>query len=527
MSKAQVLSLNIMLLPVLARILASDHTIAGLLLLFGLVTRLPFQSHILYSWDSVNFAYAIREFNIAKEQPQPPGYIIYVWLIQAVDAVVRDAQTTMVSLSILASALAAVALFYLGRALFDRRIGILAALFLATSPLFWFYGEIALPHTLDMLLLIVSVWWFYETQRGDYHYLYPAVAVVAIAGGVRQQTLVFLAPLILFSLLRVGWRRFIVAGLIGGVICATWFVPLIALSGGLKNYLNTMNAFADRFQATTSLLQGAGWFGIQRNVIKLTLYTLYGWGLPILTALGFAFVKIRRPKWSKPGQETLFSVWWAAPAVLFYIFIHMGQQGLVFVYLPVLLLISAVGLVRLLGSHLRWLNVATAALLAMNASIFCLAPEFPLGPHTQRLLTRATLTNSDHYFGDRFDVIRENFPPASTIILAGNWHHVEYYLPQYKRLAFNVGSKWEVDAGTATNTNLLLLAATPSELGLQLDANNQASVVIFDNVLLAFNQPSVQVKHLMLANDDALAYMVLRAGDQLILNADSYTFITK
>ena len=73
--------------------------LAGLagLSVFVLVSRIPFASKILYHWDSVNFAYAMSEFNLAKEQPQPPGYIIYVWLCRLVAILLHDPQTVMVT----------------------------------------------------------------------------------------------------------------------------------------------------------------------------------------------------------------------------------------------------------------------------------------------------------------------------------------------------------------------------------------------------------------------------------------------
>jgi len=46
--------------------------------------------------------------------------------------------------------------------------------------------------------------------RGDHHYLYPAIVA---AGGARQQTLIFLGPMMPFAMLRVGWRRFIISGI--------------------------------------------------------------------------------------------------------------------------------------------------------------------------------------------------------------------------------------------------------------------------------------------------------------------------
>lgn len=178
------------------------------LFVLTLVTRVPFRSQILFHWDSVNFAYGMREFSVVKEQPQPPGYIVYVWFCRLIDVLFGDPQTTMVWISVFASALAVPCIFCLGRSMFDARTGLVAALFLMTSPLFWFYGEIALPHSVDTLLVIVGGWWLYEVMKGQRRYLYPAIVLLAVAGGVRQQTLVFLAPLILFALRKVGWKRF-------------------------------------------------------------------------------------------------------------------------------------------------------------------------------------------------------------------------------------------------------------------------------------------------------------------------------
>ncbi len=492
-----------------------DAWMSAGLFAFTLLSRIPFRTQILYHWDSVNFAYAMREFSVAKEQPQPPGYIVYVWLCRLADLLFGDAQRTMVWISIAASALAVVALFHLGRSMFDRGIGLIAALFLATSPLFWFYGEIALPHTLDALLVIVSVWWLYEVMQGDHCYLYPAVAIMAVAGGARQQTIIFLSPLLLFALRGVGWKRFLAAGALGAVMCLAWFVPLMALSDGLSNYMRVMGAFAHRFQSTTSVLAGAGWQGVRRNVRKLTMYTLYGWSVAlapgVIHAAGAAG-RLRRREWPKRWERPIFLLLWIAPSSVFYTIIHMGQQGLIFVFLPALLLISAVGLTRLLTTQLRWLIAATAVLVALNAGIFCLVPEYPLGPGTQRLLTRATLVNSDRYYQDRFRVIEKNFAPESTAILADNWHHVEYYLPEYMRLPFNVGSKWEEGGGNPRG-NSQEVVATPTRLGLQLDGQGQAAIVIFDPDLMAFCESPTSVHKLSLKHGGALEYFVLM-GDQ-------------
>ncbi len=511
----------------LEQFLARDWALVGALFLLGLVSRLLFQSKVLYHWDSVNFAYGMREFSVLKEQPHPPGYILYVWLARLVDIMVGDAQTTLVSISIVASALAVVALFYLGRSMFNRSVGLIAALFLATSPLFWFYGEIALPHTFDALLVIVSVWWLYETMQGNHRYLYPAIIMMAVAGGARPQTLVFLLPLLLYALRGVGWKRFLIAGVIGSLICLAWFIPLISLSGGLSTYLRVMGDFGRRFQSTTSIFAGGGWWGVKRNLIKLTLYTLYGWSLALLPALIYATVRVRRLEWPRHWMKSIVFLLWIGPALLFYIFIHMGQQGLVFVFLPALLLLSAVGLTRLLSAQPAWLVTTTVALVAFNIGLFVLVPEYPLGVGGQRFLTRATVVNSDRYYQSRFEAVENNFDPESTIILAGSWHHVEYYLPQYTVLPFNLGSKWEKNENIPQNAKGDTSIFTPAELDMELDADGQAVIIIFDPGLEKFNRTPERGQQFPLSDGTQLEYLKLGPDDYLRLDTSSFGVFIK
>jgi len=491
-----------------------DAWIAASLFALTILSRIPFRSRVLYHWDSVNFAYAMREFSVVKEQPQPPGYIVYVWLCRLVNLLFDDPQVTMVWISIVASALAAGALFYLGRAMFNRKTGLIAALFLVASPLFWFYGEIALPHTLDTLLVISSVWLLYETMEGDYRYLYPAVAIVAIAGGVRQQTAIFLAPLLLFALRRVGWRRFLAAGTLGAIICLGWFIPLMISSGGFSNYMRAMGGFSRRFQSTTSVFMGAGWGGILYNVRRLAMYTLYGWNVVLAPGVVYAASRLWRREWPKRWEKPNYLLLWVAPSLTFYTIVHMGQQGLVFVFLPALLLIGAVGLTRLLTTRPRWLIGTTAVLVALNAATFCLAPEYPLGSGSQRLLTRATLVNSDHYYLDRFRAIEENFPPASTAVLATNWHHVEYYLPAYRLIHSDLISKWRPGTGQVDHCQDKERISVP-DLGLRPDAHGLVRIVLFDDMLTPLNETSELAQVMELDHGGSMQVLGLFAGQVL------------
>jgi hypothetical protein len=496
---------------------ASEIWIGVTLFLGTVLSRIPFRSRMLYHWDSVNFAYAMQRFDVAAEQPQPPGYIAYVWLCRLVDLLFHDPQATMVWISIVSSGLAVVAIYMLGRAMFDLRTGLVGALFLATSPLFWFYGEIALPHTADTFLVIISMWLLWEAMQGRTWATVLAAVSLAAAGGVRQQTPVFLGLAALYAtigfLRRVGWvhglRWGALAVTVFGLLCAVWFFPLVDSAGGLAPYFQTLGAFSERYDVTTSLFLGAGWFGLSRNLRKLGMYTAYGWGVALVPLALYVLRRVSRRRIDGIRWEpVLLILSWMLPGLSFYTAVHMGQQGLVFVFLPALLLFSAAGLTRLLLARHRWLIAAAVALMVVNIGIFCLAPEYPVGGDRLRLLTRATLVKSDRYYGDRFEAIASNFAPESTAILAGNWRHVEYYLPGYPSLHFDIGAKWEQNEGRPIDASQETIA-TPTELGLQLDDRGYATIVIFDPHLMTFNRNPTPAQELPLEHGGSLEYLVL------------------
>jgi hypothetical protein len=500
-------------------VMTTDRTIAFVLFLFTFLSRLPFQSQILYHWDSVNFAAAINQFDLANESPHPPGYIVYVWLTQAVNLLFNDPQRTMVSISMVSSALAVMALFFLGKAMFNRTVGITAGLFLATSPMFWFYGEIALPHALDTVFVITSVLLLYITMRGDYQYLYLAILTVAVAGGLRPQTLVFLLPLVLFSLRKAGLKRILISGFVGGVACLLWFVPLVSASGGLSRYLEIMGNFSDRFQESTSIFMGAGWAGVQGNLSKIIAYTVYGLTLTILLKFAFGIrLAVKEAPWRIFNEKAMFLFIWIAPVLFFYITIHMGQQGLIFVYLPALLLMAAIGLHRLFPTNITHQATTVGLIAVFNIGIFTLVPEYPVG--TQRMLTSDTLRNSDRYFGSRIEAIEYNFEASSTGIIARDWRHADFYLPDFTVIPLD-NQKWDEFSTLGTQGYLAF-----DDFGSNRREIETKYIILFDRgIENRVTSPDGRLKSIELVGDERLLFYEINLHDKLYIRGDAVEFV--
>jgi 4-amino-4-deoxy-L-arabinose transferase-like glycosyltransferase len=463
--------------------------IALILFVATLVIRLPFQTEYLYHWDSVNMAYGIIDFNVLEGAPHFPGYIVYIAIAQIVNRVFNDPQTTMVVISMVSSGLAVAAIFYLGRAMFNSVTGLIAALFTMTSPLVWFYSEIALPHTLDLFAIIFSAYLLYKIMEGETRLLPVAAVVLALVGGFRQQNLLFLGPLILFAIYRAGVRRIIVFIAIAAVVCLVWFIPMMQNIGGVQNYLTLSSAFSQEFWRTTSLLHGAGFDGVRGNLLKLIPYT--GYAL-LLVALPLLYWVTQIGQWRAAlrSRKAWFLVLWAVPTLLFYIIIHMGQQGLVFVFLPILILLSAHALYRMLNNRPALLWAVSSAIALLNAVVFVLAPTYPLGEDQFKLLTYSTLRENDARLAGIVTAVNERFDPQNTLLVSIDWRHIQYYLPGFEQVRLNLAD------GVLSEDDGTLPAGYASQpldaehFGLSTNARWQ--VVLLDQELLPFAAGTIE-----------------------------------
>src|SRR5258708_2661069 len=97
-----------------------------LLIIAVVVTRFLFRSHYLYDVDSVNYALALDRFDPVVHQPHPPGYYLYVYLGRVARIFVPDANGALVTLSIVASCIAALMIYSLAACWFGRRAAICA-----------------------------------------------------------------------------------------------------------------------------------------------------------------------------------------------------------------------------------------------------------------------------------------------------------------------------------------------------------------------------------------------------------------
>jgi hypothetical protein len=460
-------------------------TIVGL----TIATRWPYRARLLPTWDAVQFALALDQYDIVRHQPHPPGYILYVALARLTSPVLGDPAATLAGLAVGASALAVLLLYRLGWQLDGRGAATLAALGLAASPLFWAYGVVGLSYAAEAALatgIALAAW---GMRQGNVGALVRSALLLGLAGGFRQSMLLLLGPLWL-GMAWLGFRRPgpVLAGVgIVGLVTATWLAPMLWLTSVERYVAASVELYASTVRPTMFL--GGDW---TRNVVGLGEALVVGVGvfLPVL-AWGCRRVPARL---LRGNDRAVFFVLWMLPALAVYGFVHLGQPGYLLTVLPACYLVVGRTL-----TELGWRSLAAPAPVGLRGAVAGVALIGALGTHVAfftaagpvdvshstseaswrvragtelRALyrfrlwshTAAGLREREAVISGYVEAIRRQFDPRDTVLVTelGNprsypwFRHVMYYLPEYAAYHLRLG---EPHPGFLASRDLATMAA--------------------------------------------------------------------
>src|SRR5262249_1310522 len=174
-----------------------DFLCAVALSLLTVLSRWPYRARMLYNWDAVQFALALREYDVGKHQPHPPGYILSVPLGRLVNAWLGAPAAAYVLLAIVFSGLTTFVVFYLAREAYDRATALAAATLLAVSPLFWFYGAVGLTYAGEALGAVTVAYFAFRALKGSETDSWLAAGYLGPAGGLAPSGPPLPVPLLL------------------------------------------------------------------------------------------------------------------------------------------------------------------------------------------------------------------------------------------------------------------------------------------------------------------------------------------
>lgn len=486
--------------PPKARPPRADLGLAIALGLSSVLLRLPFQSRFLVNFDSVNFAFGIEGFDLERHEPHPPGYLGFVLLARAVDALVGDPNRSLTLLSVLASGVATALVFALARRMATRRSAVVVAVLFSLAPLTWYYGIVGLSYLPGAALALGIVWACHQARfDASVRHAYLAGVLLAGMGALRQTDLLLLAPLVVFSTAPLATRvRLRVAGIV--VAASTiWLVPLLALSGGPFVYFELSRELAVLAGGRTSVF-GLDAGGMLRNVRLVATGVVLG----LFAALVPLAATARRGLVDR--DEGRFLLTWILPSAFVFLFVHTGQLGYVLPVVPAAFLLLARGLDRrrrerrLVGHGVSAIGtgLGLVALVAIDVFGFRVVPglvldaarassiEIPIAgavplPEAAEVRPIDVDANDEHW--QALIGRAERTDPSSTAILAlpntsVSFRHLAFYLREHSVHAVGIArdgsfghlfsardgeTDYSVD-GLSTSSNRLSLPRGTSEV---------------------------------------------------------------
>jgi hypothetical protein len=109
-------------------------------------------------WDEVDFALALRDYDIVAQQPHFPGYPVYVWFSHMAMYLVKGEVQALCLVSAIFGSLAILPLYYLTQSMYSRRVAVLACLLFLVNPACWLYSERPLSEATGLFFLILSLY---------------------------------------------------------------------------------------------------------------------------------------------------------------------------------------------------------------------------------------------------------------------------------------------------------------------------------------------------------------------------------
>lgn len=404
-----------------------------LLFLITIISRIPFTSRFLYHMDSVHFALALDNYNVALHQPHPPGYFLYIMLGRLFVLFTDNANMTFIMISVLFSGLTIVAVYYAGSEFFGKKAGLLAALIALTSPNMWFHGEVALTYIVEAFFSTVFAFLCWKVHKGNHRFLLLSAITLAAAGGVRQNTAVFLFPLWLFSIKDIPLKRIVPAIGLFGMSCLFWFFPMVIMTGGWDVYTE---AFRELWLFNTGhhTVFDEGLPVVKYFASSLYDFTLFGITAGLFPLLFTAYVLVRRREahYLDTGK-VLFFILWIVPAVLFYlmIFIHPANPGYVLIFLPALIILIAASMEYMSNELKKILKKDFLALLFL----FVIVTNLYFFFFSSLPFSYNEIRNHEKRLTAFLNEI-SRFDPADTALFSLPYvfygpKHFMYYLPEY------------------------------------------------------------------------------------------------
>jgi hypothetical protein len=209
------------------------------------LTRFLAYARTLWDWDEALFCLGMREFDVTRHQPHPPGFPLFIGLGKLFRLAIDSDFRALQAVNAIASILLFPAVFLYARKLGVRfSTAVIAGALFAFFPNVWFFGGTAFSDVPSIVLVLFAVVFFLDEARQPRKYFLGAF-LLALAAGIRPQNiLVGLFPGALATYRRSA-RDVAAAIVIGAVVSGIAYGAAIYATGGYDAYVRSNREHAD------------------------------------------------------------------------------------------------------------------------------------------------------------------------------------------------------------------------------------------------------------------------------------------
>jgi hypothetical protein len=399
---------------------------------------------MIYAGDSARFAMALLDYDVSQMRPHAPGYILYVGFAKLIYLLSNDVTLSLVAVSILSASFAVPALYVLANSMYGRSTAVITCLLFLSSPLFWFNSEMPLTYALEGFVSVFFALACYKSLSKDNKWLIISAILLGILTGVRQHLAFLFLPLWLYSLRKCSLRRIMVLLLAYGIVCLTWFVPMVLLTGGLTKYLTSASA-----QFKTWVLHPAPLsYQIRTRTNIFISFMVHSFVLGLIPMIYYLGRFFRIPRILE-DVRIQFLLLWFLPAVLFFIGINLFNSGHVVCILPPFFIYLAVaitglakdvneGMVKLFsGKFNLFRKGALEKIFNPGITLFFVILFFGINcllfVYGVTQVSYSAIQQGDKKLSALVSLTKENFLPERTAILSC-WLNTQaaFYLPEFR-----------------------------------------------------------------------------------------------
>lgn len=412
-----------------------DFFIAASLFLLGALTRLPLVEKIQSHWDGPQYSIAILRYSLSQETPAPPGYPLYIFMGKLLNFLYNDPFYSLLILSVIFSGIGAFLLYLVGKTMFNAPTGVIASFLFLSAPTFYYFGLTAYPYGLipSIVLMLGLVVFLIARKKKKKGVLLGIIFAVLI--GLRPQEAITTMPLYLLGFYYLSKKERFLSLLSFAVIFLLWLIPLVIVSGGIKQYIVLLLAFAK-----AGALPPVSFRNMEILVPRIVRGMILSFGIGtifLIYYLKFARdiitkrKKIREVLSNKHFQ--LFSIW-IIPSILFNLLVRNEHAGYQMVYLSSFLILIAYAIWKLCQKKNNALVAVLSLLVVFNLWWFFRDRDPLLKlPYSPTSFHYSEIRKNDLKLGSKIDFIKKHFNPKSSLIITSPdpWRPLMYHLYPY------------------------------------------------------------------------------------------------